>query len=102
MSDLPADIDSINHVGMAVRDLGAATTPFNAFMAIQGLETLPLRMERHCANAVKVAAAAKVGTLVMFHHDPTRTDDALDDLVKLVKKHRKATIAAKEGLQIKL
>jgi ribonuclease BN (tRNA processing enzyme) len=53
-------------------------------------------------NAVKVAAAAKVGTLVMFHHDPTRTDDALDDLVKLVKKHRKATIAAKEGLQIKL
>jgi len=53
-------------------------------------------------NAVKVAAAAKVGTLVMFHHDPTRTDDALDELVKVVKKHRKATIAAKEGLQIKL
>jgi O-acetylhomoserine (thiol)-lyase len=39
-----------------LRDLGAATTPFNAFMAIQGLETLPLRMERHCANAIRVAA----------------------------------------------
>jgi O-acetylhomoserine (thiol)-lyase len=38
-----------------LRDLGAATTPFNAFMAIQGLETLPLRMERHCANALRVA-----------------------------------------------
>ena len=39
-----------------LRDLGAATAPFNAFMHIQGLETLPLRMERHCANANRVAA----------------------------------------------
>ena len=39
-----------------LRDLGAATSPFNAFMHIQGLETLPLRLERHCANAIKVAA----------------------------------------------
>jgi O-acetylhomoserine (thiol)-lyase len=30
--------------------------PFNAFMFLQGLETLPLRMERHCENATKVAA----------------------------------------------
>jgi O-acetylhomoserine (thiol)-lyase len=39
-----------------LRDLGAAMAPFNAFMFIQGLETLPLRMERHCENATKVAA----------------------------------------------
>ena len=39
-----------------LRDLGAAMSPFNAFMFLQGLETLPLRMERHCANALKVAA----------------------------------------------
>lgn len=39
-----------------LRDLGAAASPFNAFMTIQGLETLPLRMERHCENALKVAA----------------------------------------------
>nr|MCU0986623.1 O-acetylhomoserine aminocarboxypropyltransferase/cysteine synthase [Acetobacteraceae bacterium] len=38
------------------RDLGAAMSPFNAFLFLQGLETLPLRMERHCANALKVAA----------------------------------------------
>jgi O-acetylhomoserine (thiol)-lyase len=38
------------------RDLGAAMSPFNAFMFLQGLETLPLRMERHCANALKVAS----------------------------------------------
>ena len=39
-----------------LRDLGAPMAPFNAFMFLQGLETLPLRMERHCANANKVAA----------------------------------------------
>ncbi len=39
-----------------LRDMGAAMSPFNAFMFLQGLETLPLRMERHCANALKVAA----------------------------------------------
>jgi O-acetylhomoserine (thiol)-lyase len=38
-----------------LRDLGAATTPFNAFLFLQGLETLSLRMERHFANAQKVA-----------------------------------------------
>ena len=37
-----------------LRDLGTATTPFNAFMFLQGLETLSLRMERHWANAQKV------------------------------------------------
>jgi O-acetylhomoserine (thiol)-lyase len=39
-----------------LRDLGAAMSPFNAFLTIQGIETLPLRIERHCANATAVAA----------------------------------------------
>lgn len=34
-----------------LRDLGAALSPFNAFQILQGLETLPLRIERHCDNA---------------------------------------------------
>src|SRR5271168_2615446 len=38
-----------------LRDLGAAASPFNAFLHIQGLETLPLRMRVHCANAMTVA-----------------------------------------------
>ncbi len=38
-----------------LRDLGAAISPFNAFQIIQGIETLPLRMARHCENALKVA-----------------------------------------------
>ena len=37
-----------------LRDLGAAVSPFNAFMFLQGLETLSLRMDRHWANAQKV------------------------------------------------
>jgi len=37
------------------RDIGAAMSPFNAFLFLQGLETLPLRIRQHCANAAKVA-----------------------------------------------
>ena len=39
----------------SLRDLGACLSPFNAFLFLQGLETLSLRMERHVANAVSVA-----------------------------------------------
>src|ERR1700753_1572086 len=39
-----------------LRDLGAAMSPFNAFLFLQGLETLSLRMERHVQNAREVAA----------------------------------------------
>src|SRR5688572_11323349 len=39
-----------------LRDLGAAMSPFNAFLFLQGLETLSLRMERHVENAKRVAA----------------------------------------------
>ena len=39
-----------------LRDIGASITPFNAFMFLQGVETLSLRMERHNANALVVAS----------------------------------------------
>lgn len=38
-----------------LRDIGAAISPFNAFLLIQGLETLPLRLRQHNENAIKVA-----------------------------------------------
>ncbi|MDT8310853.1 MAG: aminotransferase class I/II-fold pyridoxal phosphate-dependent enzyme [Methylophaga sp.] len=38
-----------------LRNMGAALSPFNAFLILQGIETLSLRMERHCENAQKVA-----------------------------------------------
>ena len=43
-----------------LRDLGAALSPFNAFLFLQGLETLSLRMERHVENALAVAAYLRV------------------------------------------
>jgi O-acetylhomoserine (thiol)-lyase len=42
-----------------LRDLGAALSPFNAFLFLQGLETLPLRMAKHCDNALAVARFLK-------------------------------------------
>jgi O-acetylhomoserine (thiol)-lyase len=38
-----------------LRNMGAAISPMNVFLILQGLETLPLRMERHCYNTQKVA-----------------------------------------------
>ncbi|MBA2276893.1 MAG: O-acetylhomoserine aminocarboxypropyltransferase/cysteine synthase [Chloroflexia bacterium] len=38
-----------------LRDIGPALSPFNAFLILQGVETLPLRMERHSQNALQVA-----------------------------------------------
>ncbi len=40
---------------LGLRDLGPALSPFNAFMILTGIETLPLRMQRHCDNAQAVA-----------------------------------------------
>jgi O-acetylhomoserine (thiol)-lyase len=38
-----------------LRNMGAALSPFNAFLFLQGIETLPVRMDRHCENAIAVA-----------------------------------------------
>jgi O-acetylhomoserine (thiol)-lyase len=40
---------------LGLRDIGPALSPFNAFLILTGIETLPLRMARHCENAVTVA-----------------------------------------------
>ena len=47
---------------LGLRDFGPALSPFNAFQILTGLETLPLRMQRHCDNAHAVAKHLK-------HHD---------------------------------
>ncbi|NDA47888.1 MAG: aminotransferase class V-fold PLP-dependent enzyme, partial [Alphaproteobacteria bacterium] len=40
---------------LGLRDLGPALSPFNSFMFLTGIETLPLRMQRHCDNALAIA-----------------------------------------------
>ncbi|UDF30012.1 UNVERIFIED_ORG: O-acetylhomoserine aminocarboxypropyltransferase [Roseateles sp. XES5] len=44
---------------LGLRDFGPAISPFNAFQLLNGIETLPLRMQRHCDNALAVATWLK-------------------------------------------
>ena len=59
-----------------LRNLGACFSPDNAWMFLQGLETLPLRMERHCENAVKVARYLKSHPGAEWVRYPGLEDDA--------------------------
>jgi len=56
------------------RDLGAALSPFNAFLFLQGLETLPLRQKKHSENALKVARFLKGHSLVNWVNYPGLED----------------------------
>ncbi len=42
-----------------LRNMGSAISPFNSFLVLQGIETLPVRMDRHCENAIAVAEYLK-------------------------------------------
>jgi O-acetylhomoserine (thiol)-lyase len=53
-----------------LRDLGPALSPFNAFLFLQGLETLPLRQRKHSANALKVATFLQRHPLVSWVNYP--------------------------------
>jgi O-acetylhomoserine (thiol)-lyase len=53
-----------------LRDLGCALSPFNSFLFLQGLETLPLRMIKHCENALTVANFLKTHRLVNWVNYP--------------------------------
>jgi O-acetylhomoserine (thiol)-lyase len=60
-----------------LRDIGSALSPFNAFQIIQGLETLPLRIERHVQNAQAVADfLAKRPEVVRVIHSSTQSGAA--------------------------
>jgi O-acetylhomoserine (thiol)-lyase len=58
-----------------LRNLGACTSPDNAWIFLQGLETLPLRMERHCANALAVAEHLKKHSKVAWVRYPGLPSD---------------------------
>ena len=58
-----------------LRDLGPALSPFNAFLFLQGLETLPLRQRKHSENALKVATFLKTNPLVNWVNYPGLTDN---------------------------
>ncbi|MDR6293424.1 O-acetylhomoserine (thiol)-lyase [Inquilinus ginsengisoli] len=69
-----------------LRDLGSALSPFNAFQILQGLETLPLRIERHSQNASAVAAfLARQPEVTRVIHPSLQTGVARDRAERYLK-----------------
>lgn len=58
-----------------LRNLGACISPDNAWMFLQGIETLPLRMERHCDNAMQVAQYLRHHPFIKWVRYPGLEDD---------------------------
>lgn len=65
-----------------LRDTGAAISPFNAFLFLQGLETLHLRMERHSENALRIARFLQDHELVEWVNHPGLEDHPSYDKAK--------------------
>ena len=63
-----------------LRTLGPALSPFNAFLLLQGVESLPMRMDRHCANALTVARFLQAHALVEWVRYPSLPGDRYFDL----------------------
>ncbi|WP_035171977.1 homocysteine synthase [Caldanaerobius polysaccharolyticus] len=65
-----------------MRDIGACLSPFNAFLLLQGLETLSLRMQRHCDNAQKVAEYLYKSPYVNWVNYPGLPDNKYHNLAQ--------------------
>lgn len=77
--DLPDALAPIAYIlrmrTVPMRNLGACISPDNAWMFMQGIETLPLRMERHCSNAFEVAEYLQAHDAVEWVRYPGLKDD---------------------------
>jgi len=81
-----------------LRDIGACLSPHNAFLFLQGLETLPLRQRQHSENALEVARFLKKHPLVTWVTYPGLSDDANH---KLAAKYLKRGFGGVLGFGIK-
>jgi len=81
-----------------LRDLGSCMSPFNAFLFLQGLETLPLRQQRHSENALKVAKFLKTHPSVTWVNYPGLDDHPSH---KLAEKYLKGQYGGIVGFGIK-
>ncbi len=75
-----------------LRNMGAAISPFNAFLILQGLETLALRMDRHVENAMKVASYLKSHELVSWVNYAGLPEDKYFDLAKRISSGKPSSI----------
>jgi len=80
------------------RDLGAALSPFNSFLFLQGLETLPLRVKKHSENALKVAQFLKGHRLVNWVNYPGLEEHPSH---KLARKYLRGNFGGLVGFGIK-
>jgi O-acetylhomoserine (thiol)-lyase len=64
-----------------LRNTGGAISPFNSFLIMQGIETLPVRMDRHCDNALAVAGFLQGHPQVQWVKYPGLADDSEKPLV---------------------
>jgi O-acetylhomoserine (thiol)-lyase len=83
------DLGDLNPIAFVIRmrviplrNLGACISPDNAWMFLQGIETLPLRMERHCQNALAAAKYLKKHPQVAWVRYPGLEDDKSYPLAK--------------------
>src|SRR5271154_5560801 len=67
---------------LALRDIGPAISPFNSFLILTGVETLPLRMQRHCDNAQAVAEWVAAHPKVAWVSYPGLPGDRYHNLAK--------------------
>jgi len=82
-----------------MRDLGACMSPFNAFLFLLGLETLPVRMERHSQNAMKVAEFLKNHSKVSWVNYPGLPDNPYYNIAR--KYFRRGLFGAIIGFGVK-
>jgi O-acetylhomoserine (thiol)-lyase len=82
-----------------LRDIGPAISPFNAWQIIQGIETLPLRMERHSNNALKVAEFLQKHPKIEWVNYPGLPTGSNYELAK--KYHHRGLFGAIVGFEIK-
>jgi O-acetylhomoserine (thiol)-lyase len=68
---------------LGLRDLGAAISPFNSFLILAGIETLPLRMQKHCDNALAVARHLSAHDKVGWVSYPGLPGDRYHNLAKV-------------------
>ena len=81
-----------------LRDLGPSLSPFNAFLFLQGLETLPLRQRKHSENALKTAVYLKNQSSVKWVNYPGLADNPNH---KIAKKYLKGNFGGIVGFGIR-
>lgn len=102
-TELPEPLKNMAYVLKArlqgMRDMGSCVSPFNAFLFLQGLETLPLRMERHSQNALAIAKYLQSHEKVSWVNYPGLPNHPQYDVAK--KYHSKGLFGAMLGFGIK-